>query len=172
LVRSILFYGLNTFIPLYWIGVFHQSPGAAGAALATLLVLGAAGTLLGGRLADRFSRRSVLVAAVVLAVPLLALLVAAPGPMAANAVLVPLALVLQAPSSIIVVMGQEYLPSRVGTASGVTRGLAVSVGGVLTPVLGLVADHAGLRTALALLILVPLAATPLAISLPRPSQRE
>ena len=30
LARSILFYGLNTFIPLYWIGVFGQSPGAAG----------------------------------------------------------------------------------------------------------------------------------------------
>src|SRR5215471_12185535 len=48
LARSILFYGLNTFIPLYWIGVFGQPPGAAGAALATLLIVGAAGTLIGG----------------------------------------------------------------------------------------------------------------------------
>lgn len=171
LVRSILFYGLNTFIPLYWIGVFHETAGAAGAALATLLVFGGIGTLLGGRLADQFSRRSVVVTAVTVTVPLLALLVAAPAPLAANAVLVPLALALYVPSSIIVVMGQEYLPGRVGTASGVTLGLAVSVGGVVTPLLGFVADHAGLRLALALLIAMPLVAVPLAISLPRPVRR-
>jgi FSR family fosmidomycin resistance protein-like MFS transporter len=167
LSRSVLFYGLNTFIPLYWIGVFHQPKAAAGAALATLLIVGAVGTLVGGRLADRFSRRSVVLVAVTLTVPLLVLLVAMPAPLPAVAVLVPLALAMYVPSSIIVVMGQEYLPGRVGTASGVTLGLAVSVGGVLTPALGFVADHSDLRTALALLVLVPIVATPLAYSLPR-----
>jgi len=167
LARSVLFYGLNTFIPLYWIGVFHQEPGAAGAALATLLVTGIGGTLLGGRLADRFPRRTVVLAAVVLTVPLLALLVAMPAPLPATVVLVPLALVMYVPSSILVVMGQEYLPGRVGTASGVTLGLAVSVGGIVTPGLGLVADRAGLRPALALLVAVPVVATFLALGLPR-----
>ena len=169
LARSVLFYGLNTFIPLYWIGVFHQPPGAAGAALATLLIVGAVGTLLGGRLADHFSRRSVVVAAVALTIPLLLLLLAMPAPVPASVVLVPLALAMYVPSSLLVVMGQEYLPSRVGTASGVTLGLAVSVGGVITPALGFVADQAGLHTALLLLVLVPVVATPLALSLPRRS---
>jgi MFS transporter, FSR family, fosmidomycin resistance protein len=167
LSRSVLFYGLNTFIPLYWIGVFGQPEGAAGSALATLLIVGAVGTLLGGRLADRFPRRTVVLVAITATVPLLLLLVAMPAPLPAQAVLVPLALVLYVPSGLMVVMGQEYLPSRVGTASGVTLGLAVSVGGVLTPALGFVADHAGLRTALLLLVLAPAVAVPLAFSLPR-----
>jgi FSR family fosmidomycin resistance protein-like MFS transporter len=168
LARSVLFYGLNTFIPLYWIGVFRQPPGAAAAALATLLVVGGAGTLLGGRLADRFSRRTVMGIALVLAIPLLALLVAMPSPLPATLVLVPLALAMYVPTSIMVVLGQEYLPNRLGTASGVTLGLAVSMGGVVTPALGLVADHQGLRTAMAVLLAVPVAAAALGLSLPRP----
>ena len=47
-----------------------------------------------------------------------------------------------------VVLGQQYLPNRVGLASGVTLGLAVSVGGVFTPVLGHIADGQGLTAAL------------------------
>lgn len=164
--RSVLFYGLNTFIPLYWIGVLGSPPAGGGAALATLLIAGAAGTLLGGRLADRFSRRAVVIAAVVSTVPLLVLLLAMPAPVPANLVLVPLALALYVPTPILVVLGQEYLPRRVGTASGVTLGLAVSVGGVVTPALGFVADHEGLRTALALLLVVPVLAAAMAFTLP------
>ena len=39
-----------------------------------------------------------------------------------------------------VVMGQKYLPYHTGFASGVTLGLAVSVGAVLCPLLGYVCD--------------------------------
>jgi FSR family fosmidomycin resistance protein-like MFS transporter len=136
-------------------------------ALATLLIAGGAGTLLGGRLADHFSRRGVVLVGIALTIPCLLLLLLVRTPVAANIVLVPLALALYVPSSLLVVMGQEYLPNRVGTASGVTLGLAVSVGGVLTPALGFVADHAGLRPALFLLVLIPALAFPLALSLPR-----
>ena len=169
LARSILFYGLNTFIPLYWIGVLHQSPAGGGAALATLLIAGGAGTLLGGRMADRFRRRTVVVVAVALTAPLLLLLLAVQGPVVANVVLVPLALAMYAPSSILVVLGQEYLPGRVGTASGVTLGLAVSVGGLVTPAVGFLADRTDLHTAMSALIVVPLLATALAVSLPKGS---
>jgi FSR family fosmidomycin resistance protein-like MFS transporter len=169
LARSVLFYGLNTFIPLYWIGVLHQSPAGGGAALATLLVAGAGGTLLGGRLADRFRRRTVVIVAVALTAPLLLLLLVAQGALVANIVLVPLALAMYVPSSILVVLGQEYLPARVGTASGVTLGLAVSVGGLVTPAVGFVADRTDLHTAMLLLIAVPVLGTALAISLPKTS---
>jgi FSR family fosmidomycin resistance protein-like MFS transporter len=51
--RSIVFFGLNTFLPLYWINVLHQSKAAGARALAIFFTSGVIGTLLGGWLADR-----------------------------------------------------------------------------------------------------------------------
>jgi FSR family fosmidomycin resistance protein-like MFS transporter len=62
------------------------------------------------------------------------------------------------PFSVQVTLGQEYLPNRIGTASGVTIGLAVSAGGAVAPLVGLLADAHGLARALGgLLALPPLA---------------
>ena len=73
--------------------------------------------------------------------------------------------VLFMPFSAMTVMGQGYLPSRVGTASGVTVGLAVTIGGLMAPVLGGVADQHGLRTLYGGLVLVPVAASLLLLPL-------
>ncbi|MEU8419532.1 hypothetical protein AB0C15_01475 [Micromonospora sp. NPDC048835] len=54
-----------------------------------------------------------------------------------------------------ITLGQDYLPTRVGTASGITLGLTVSVGGLVSPLIGGVADAISLQAALAPLILMP-----------------
>ncbi len=167
--RSMVFYGLNTFLPLYWIAVLHRSQEEGGIALSVLLLVGLAGTLLGGRLADRYGRRLVVLTALGILTPslLLFVLLSPRSPVLAGAMLVPLALSLFAPTSVMVVMGQEYLPNRVGTASGVTLGLAVSVGGIAAPVLGRVADVYGIAIMLASLALIPVVALVCAFTLPR-----
>jgi FSR family fosmidomycin resistance protein-like MFS transporter len=48
-----------------------------------------------------------------------------------------------ASQSAFVVLGQEYLPNRMGLASGVTLGLAVSLGGAFSPAMGAIADAHG-----------------------------
>ena len=63
-------------------------------------------------------------------------------------------------------MGQEYLPNRVGTASGVTLGLAVTAGGVAAPILGAVADRWGIGAPLLVVSALPLLAVALALTLP------
>ena len=63
-------------------------------------------------------------------------------------------------------MGQEYLPNRVGTASGVTLGLAVTAGGLAAPLLGLVADRWGLAAPLLVVSAIPLLAVAIALTLP------
>jgi MFS transporter, FSR family, fosmidomycin resistance protein len=64
------------------------------------------------------------------------------------------------------VLGQEYLPSRVGMASGVTLGLAVSVGGMAAPLLGRLADWQGLGVMFLALLVVVLVAMILSFALP------
>lgn len=66
-----------------------------------------------------------------------------------------------------VVLGQEYLPSRLGLASGVTLGLAIGVGGLGAAALGLVADGAGLPAAMTVIAVLPLPMFALALTLPR-----
>lgn len=169
--RSIAFFGLNTFLPLYWITVLQQSKAAGSAALTVMLVSGAIGTLIGGRLADRYGRFAVVLAGVGLLLPLIPALLNTTDVRMATGLLVLIGVALFAPFSVMVVMGQEYLPNRVGVASGVTLGLAGSVGGLLTPVLGWVADDQGLHTALMLLIGVAIVAFGLSLQLLRLHQR-
>jgi len=172
IARSIVFYGLNTFIPLYWQNVLNQPPGAGGVALTILFTAGAAGTLLGGWSADRYGRRLVILVAMGALSAALVTFVSVHDIAILTALLVPLGMALNAPSSVMVVMGQEYLPNRIGTASGVTMGLAVSVGGLAAPILGRVADSSGIPAALNLLMFLPLLAIVFAATLPsgrRPS---
>jgi NAD(P)-dependent dehydrogenase (short-subunit alcohol dehydrogenase family) len=69
-----------------------------------------------------------------------------------------------------VTLGQDYLPSRIGTSTGVTLGLAISTGGLLAPAFGAIADAAGLHLALVILLAFPPAALALTLRLrdPRP----
>ncbi|MGN9841533.1 hypothetical protein ACTMTI_25740 [Nonomuraea sp. H19] len=62
---------------------------------------------------------------------------------------------------------QDYLPGRPGTASGVTLGLAVSVGGLSAPALGAAAEAYGPQGVFTILCLVPVAAVMLGLFLPR-----
>jgi FSR family fosmidomycin resistance protein-like MFS transporter len=170
--RAIVFYGLNTFIPLYWITRFARSKSEAAMALTVMLTTGVVGTLAGGWLADRFGRRVVISGSLTALFPLLVLLVAAQSAAAALLLLVPIGLALFAPFSVMTVLGQEYLPGRVGTASGVTVGLAMSLGGLAAPILGRIADLHGVRAALAALVFVPLVGAAIAFTLPKEGSRD
>jgi MFS transporter, FSR family, fosmidomycin resistance protein len=64
-------------------------------------------------------------------------------------------LALFTPFAVQVTLGQDYLPNRIGTASGVTLGLAVSIGGLAAPLFGLLADSRGLPVTLAVLACFP-----------------
>jgi MFS transporter, FSR family, fosmidomycin resistance protein len=158
MLRSVAFFGLNTFIELYWIRRLHASRGLAGVALTCFLAGGVAGTLLGGRLADRAGAVRTVQFGTAVTLPMLAGLLLVPGAFAPLPFALATGIALNMPFAVLVKLGQDYLPSRPGTAAGVTLGLGVSVGGLLAPVLGVIATAHGPRGALvALLVLPPLA---------------
>ncbi|WP_405876150.1 MFS transporter [Streptomyces sp. NBC_00005] len=152
--RSIVFVGLSAFVSLY---VRQRTGGGEAAGTAALFVLyggGALGTVAGGRLADRYGRLTVVRRSYALTVLAVAGVILVPGP----AVYLFVALTsagLYVPFALHITLGQDLLPRRPGTASGVTLGLAVSVGGLAAPGLGALADATSLRTALVPLIVLP-----------------
>jgi MFS transporter, FSR family, fosmidomycin resistance protein len=164
--RSIAYFGISSFLALLLIHRFGVSKQMGSAALAVFTGTGAAGTVIGGRLADRAGRLRTVRTGYALTVPGLLGLLLAPGPAIAFGAAVVLGLGLYVPFSVHTTLGQEYLPGRIGTASGVTLGLAVSAGGAVTPLLGLLADAAGIRAALALLLVLPVTALAVSTRLP------
>ena len=152
--RSIVFVGLSAFISLYARERTGGGDVAGTAALFVLYLGGAIGTVLGGRLATRWSRVTVVRWSYALAVLAVAGTVFVPGPLIYVCVALTSAS-LYVPFSLHVTLGQDYLPRRVGTASGVTLGLTVSIGGIASPIIGAAADSTSLQVALTPLIALP-----------------
>jgi FSR family fosmidomycin resistance protein-like MFS transporter len=170
-LRSFVYFGMVTFILLYYIQVLNSSKALGNAALTAMLLGGAAGTLTGGPLADRFGRRTVLVGSMCLIPPLLAGFLLS-GPVLGLVFATLAGAVTIATFAVTIVMGQEYLPGRLGISAGVTIGLSIGLGGVGAPLLGLLADAQGLTAVFVTIAILPLAALALTLALPRQTPRE
>ena len=167
-IRSVIFFGLNIFIPIYWINVLHQSKMAGAVALSIFAGSGIFGNILGGSLADRIGQKKVILLGFLILSALLPLLILAEGTTAATILLIPVGFILFATYSPTIVLGQKYLPNRVGLSSGVTLGLAVAIGGGAAPFLGKLADIYGVWMALASVSCLPLLLLLISLTLPAP----
>jgi FSR family fosmidomycin resistance protein-like MFS transporter len=144
-LRSLAHMGLFTFIPLYEISRGNGA-GYGTWMLAVFLLAGALGTLLGGPLADRVGRRTVLLGSFVVAPPLILTYVLVGGAVGAIALFLA-GMAVIGTFGVTLVMSQEYMPARVGLASGLSIGFAIGLGGVAAVTLGAIADVVDLETA-------------------------
>jgi MFS transporter, FSR family, fosmidomycin resistance protein len=172
ILRSVTYFGIASLLALFVIHRFHQPTAVGSAALFAFTAAGVAGSLTGGWLADRWGRLPTIRLGYVAAIPALALLAFAPGVGVAFAAAIIAGFTLFMPFAVQVTLGQDYLPSRIGTASGVTLGLALSVGGLAAPLFGVLADGHGLPVTLAVLAVFPAISVALASRLrdPRPGR--
>jgi len=164
-VRSLVYFGLVSFVSSYYHGTLGTSEAMGNVALTLMLFGGAAGTLIAGPLADRFGRRRVLLASMCLLAPLL-FLFSVLGPEAGMVVLVLVGASTVGTFAVTTVMGQEYLPNRIGFAAGVTMGFSIGLGGAGAVPLGVMADHFGLHTVVVVLAFLPVIGAVLAYTLP------
>ncbi len=165
-VRSFAYFGLVAYVASYYEQVLGVSAALGNTALTVMLASGAVGTLLMGPLADRFGRRAVLAASMV-ALPPLIFAFTLVGPFAGMAVLVLVGAATIGTFGVTVVMGQEYLPGRIGLAAGITMGLSIGLGGLGAPLLGAIADVRGLSFTMLVIAALPIVGLLLSLTLPR-----
>jgi len=162
--RSVAWFGLVTFVPLWEVSLGHSK--AHGSHLLSLMLLaGGLGTLAAGPLADRLGRRPVLIASLLATAPLILVYVLVGGvPGAVALALVGVCVI--GTFGVTMVMSQEYLPRRIGMASGLSIGLSIGLGGVAAVGLGALADSIDLRSAMYAAAAAPVAGLVLAAMLP------
>ena len=169
--RSIIAQSVNTFLPLYWLNVLNQSKAASGMVLSFMLFFGAIASIAGGHLADRFGLNRVLKAGWILLIPTVFFFTYISNPILAMLMLIPMAFGNFLTMTPMIVLNQKYLPKNIGFASGITMGLGVSLGGMVTPLLGNFADHYGLTAALKLLTVLPFIGAFVALTIKPPAKQ-
>ncbi|CEG24277.1 Fosmidomycin resistance protein [Planococcus massiliensis] len=119
------------------------------------LAVGAAGTFFGGPLADRIGRKNVIVLSLLVPIPLAMALPYVP----LFAVLILLALIgffIMLSFSVTVVYAQELVPSKIGTMSGLTVGLAFGMGAIGGVVIGILMDSIGVYETMVVVSFLPI----------------
>lgn len=166
-LRSMVYSGVLTFVPLYAVNVLHQHVNRNGLLLFVFLATGAAANFVAGPLADRYGVKRSVSLSLAIAPLALALYLLSSGVVA----LLGLALagaMLIGTFATVVVMGMEYMPNRMGLASALLIGFSSGVGGIGVGLLGKLADAYGLVPTVWSLVGVAGLAYGLTFALPKP----
>lgn len=168
--RSWTVFVYQTFTPT-WYRQLGYGPGFYGPLVTVLVLASAAGTVGCGSLADRFGRRTVILATLVLSLPAILLYTLFPGPWAfATAILIGFLAASTAP--LMLLMAQQLMSSRAGLASGLVMGLGFVMGAIGAPLNGALADVVGLRLSLMSHVILVGLTIGLAWFLPREDEME
>jgi FSR family fosmidomycin resistance protein-like MFS transporter len=154
-----------------WYEQLGYGPEFYGPLATTLVLASAAGTVGCGSLADRFGRRSIILATLVLSIPAILLFCLFPGPWAfGSAILIGFLAASTAP--LMLLMAQQLMASRAGLASGLVMGLGFVTGAIGVPINGAIADSVGLQRSLLTHVILVIVTIGIAWFLPREDQIE
>ena len=161
-LRAIGYMGVITYLPTLLTESVGLSTLLSSLVVTIMLFFGVAGQLAGGRLSDKYGRKRMLVAGLVLAIPCFLLIFA--GGFLMYAGIMSYAFFASFCYVTSVTMTQELLPGKTGLASGLTLGFTMGLGGFGAAAVGLAADITGnLVFALSLLVIPIILAPVLAL---------
>jgi FSR family fosmidomycin resistance protein-like MFS transporter len=161
--------GFISYISFYYINYLKGDPVFAGKLVSLFLLGGAAGTLLGAPLADRWGHRFWLRFTMLASGCIFPLIFFVEGWLLFVTVTV-MGMILISTFSVTVVIGQRLLPRNLGVASGLIVGFAIGTGGIGVTLLGVVADHFGVPAALKTIGILPFVGFLLAMFLKYPEE--
>lgn len=153
--RSWYHSAIANFYAFYAIDNYGLSIAKAQIYIFTFLLMGAVGTFVGGPLADRFGKRTIILCSLIVPAPLT---IALPfvGPILSIVILGVIGLLLMSSFSVAVVYAQELVPGKIGLMSGLIVGLAFGMGAIGAVALGSLIDFAGLTTTMIGISFLPL----------------
>jgi FSR family fosmidomycin resistance protein-like MFS transporter len=164
-LRSVMMYGVVTFIPLLW----HERGGSllAGASIiTTTLVVGIVGNMAGGHVADRFGRKMPLILSSIVTALLIPVMTMASGFwLWVVAGLVGIILFSSLPITLLI--GQDMFPENRALGSGIALGLANGIGALLMLAVTPLVSHFGLTSTLDVIAVLGAVATVIAIVMPK-----
>ena len=164
MLRSWTFMVLINFLPLLYQS-FGYGAGFYSPLLFVIIISGSLGTIVGGIVADRFSRKAVIITSLLLLGPAIWLLLAFPGPGAfALGALAGFIADFSLPATL--TLAQGLMPGRVGVTTGLILGIGFVTAGIGVSITGAIGDRIGLSSALALLPLLLIVALVLTVLVP------
>jgi len=107
----------------------------------------AIGTVGCGALADRYGRRTVIIATLILSIPAVLLYTLFPGPWG-FVTGIAIGFLAASTAPLILLMAQQLMASRAGLASGLVMGLGFVTGAIGVPINGAIGDAIGLQKSL------------------------
>ena len=150
--RSILFSVLAIFIPILYITVINGEASASSLALTAYFAMGAVLTYMGGALSDRLGFLKTVRLGNLIFLPSVLVFIFVPNICGFFGAMIPMAFGVFSQYGPITVLGQKYLAKNAGFASGITLGLGITLGGLVAPYVGHLADIYDVQTALMTLI--------------------
>lgn len=150
--RSILFSVLAIFIPILYITVINGEASTSSLALTAYFAMGAVLTYMGGALSDRLGFLKTVRLGNLIFLPSVLVFIFVSNIWGFFGAMIPMAFGVFSQYGPITVLGQKYLGKNAGFASGVTLGLGITLGGLVAPYIGHLADIYDVQTALMTLI--------------------
>lgn len=155
--RSILNYGMLAFIPLFIMGVMGQTQAVSSATLSFFAICCAVATFMSGRISERVGTHRLMIVCLAVTAVLLCVFAFNRSFVAAVVLAGLLAVATDVFYPSTVALGMNYVPRHIGTASGISYGVVVAVGGAAEPFLGMAGDAFGLIPVILILAAISVA---------------